>query len=147
MIKILSFMFWKTGHFLLDRPITSFFKRSTGDFSRWKCRDIRPQLLAFVTSVCLRQNNLLSKGSISLELQSAPIDSQGWQFITGFCILMGSYFARTAWRSMVMTSWRIDHDCGQQCYCQKESPGDLFVFRYYSSNSLCTKHDIFCSKK
>ena len=44
-----------------------------------------------------------TEGSISLELHSAPIDSQGQQFITGFCILMGSYFTRTAWRSMVMT--------------------------------------------
>ena len=71
---------------------------------------------------------------------------------------MGSYFARTAWRSVVMTSWRINHDCrsrlvwnqssGEPCYCQKESPDDLFVLRYcLSSNSLCRKHDIFSSKK
>ena len=43
------------------------------------------------------------KGSISLVLHSAPIDSQVRQFITGYCILMGSYFARTAGQSMVMT--------------------------------------------
>ena len=95
------------------------------------------------------------KGSISLDLHSAPIDSQGRQVITRFCILMGSYFTITASRSVVMTYrsrlpprlvWY--QSSGQQCYCQKESPGDLFVLRYCpSSNSLCTKHDIFSSKK
>ena len=97
-----------------------------------------------------------SKGIISLVLHSAQIDSQDRQFITGLCISMESYFARTAWWSVVMTDrsqlpllrlvW--NQSSGQQCYCQKESPGDLFVLRYCpSSNSLCTKHDIFSSKK
>ena len=86
------------------------------------------------------------KDSISLELHSARIDSLGRQFITGFCILIGSYFARNAWRSVVMTDrsrlpprlvW--NQSSGQQCYCQKESSVDMFVLRYCpSSNSLCT---------
>ena len=64
---------------------------------------------------------------------------------------MGSYFARTAWRSVVMTDrsrlvWNLSS--GQPCYCQKKSQNDLFVLRYCPSwNSLCTKHDIFSSKK
>ena len=48
----------------------------------------------------------LHEGCIPLELRTAPIDNQGRQFITDFCILMVSYFSTTAWRSVVMTSWR-----------------------------------------
>ena len=43
-----------------------------------------------------------SPKDISLELRSAPIDNQDRQLIISFCILMGSYFARTAWRSVIM---------------------------------------------
>ena len=95
------------------------------------------------------------KGSIS---SSAPIDHQDRQLITGLCILMRSYYARTAWRSLVKTSRRIDHDCRfstglkpverSTVLLSEGIPWWFFVLGYCpSSNSLCTKHDIFSSRK